>query len=40
LENVVPNGAQRLADVLFDQVEEHAAGTLRDDASIVVIRVG
>ncbi len=40
LENVLPNDAQRLADVLFDRVEEHAAGTLRDDASIVVIRVG
>jgi len=34
----VPLGAQALADVLFARVEEHAAGTLRDDASIMVMR--
>lgn len=37
LESVVLE-AQPLADKLFERVEEHAAGTLRDDASIMVIR--
>ena len=31
--------AQAMADALFERVEEYAAGTLYDDASIVVIRV-
>ncbi len=31
--------AQALADALFDRIEEFTAGTFRDDASIVVIRV-
>lgn len=35
----VPLSAQALADVLFARVEEHASGTLRDDASIMVVRV-
>jgi sigma-B regulation protein RsbU (phosphoserine phosphatase) len=31
--------AQALADALFERVEEHAAGTMRDDASVMVVRV-
>jgi sigma-B regulation protein RsbU (phosphoserine phosphatase) len=32
--------AQPLADALVQQVETYSAGTLRDDASILVIRIG
>ncbi len=31
--------AQALADALFDRIEDFTAGTFRDDASVVVIRI-
>jgi len=31
--------AQELADALFDRVEAFAAGTLNDDATILVVRI-
>jgi len=30
---------QELADALFERIEEHTAGTFRDDASIVILRI-
>ena len=31
--------AQQLADALFERIEQHTAGTLNDDATILIIRV-